>query len=159
VYAIYDGVLMDTGTVDCINARLSTSKSLSSYYGADDAIRARLTQTSISGVVVKFYLGDAKNLTTFFSEADIFDALFLGREPTYHTNSLAQFLIHFLAFTLSQFRGSLVVVNCLVLVNLVATNLIWGDATAIASPLTLDYLGGCHPPASTSTTPLTSIIY
>jgi hypothetical protein len=98
-----------------------------------------------SGVVVKFYLGDAKNLTTFFSEADIFDDPFLGREPTYHTNSLAQFLIHFFTFTLSQVRGSLVFVNCLVLVNLVATNLIWGDATAIASPLTPDYLGGCHP--------------
>jgi hypothetical protein len=88
---------------------------------------------------------------TFFSEADIFDAPFLGREPTYRTNSLAQFLIHFLAFTPSQVQGSLVVVNCLVLVNLLATNLIWGDATAIASPLTPDYLGGCHPP---STTPL-----
>jgi hypothetical protein len=87
-------------------------------------------------------------LTTFFSEADIFDDPFLGREPTYHTNSLAQFLIHFLAFTPSQVRGSLVVVNCLVVVNLVATNLIWGDATAITSPLTPDYLGGCHPPAS-----------
>jgi hypothetical protein len=106
--------------------------------------------------VVKFYLGDAKNLTTFFSEADIFDDPFLGREPTYHTNSLAQFLIHFLAFTPSQVRGSHVFVNCLVLVNLIATSLIWGDATAIASPLTPDYLrdaiplpkylGGCHPP-------------
>jgi hypothetical protein len=37
--------------------------------------------------------------------------------------------------------ADLVVVNCLVVVNLVATNLIWGDATAIASPLTPDYLG------------------
>jgi hypothetical protein len=91
----------------------------------------------------------------------MFDDPFLGRELTYHTHSLAQFFIHFLAFTPSQVRGSLVVVNCLVLVNLVATNLIWGDATAIASPLIPDYLGGCHPPSkifggmpSPSTTPL-----
>jgi hypothetical protein len=79
-----------------------------------------------SGVVVKFYSADAKNLVTIFSEADIFDDPFLGREPTYHTNSLAQFFIPFVTFTLSQVRGSLVVVNCLVLVNLVAINLIWG---------------------------------
>jgi hypothetical protein len=82
---------------------------------SESGVDAAGTSTTDSAVVVKLYMGYANNFTTFFSEADIFDDPFLGREPTYHTNSLAQILIHFLAFTLSQVRGSLVVLIALYL--------------------------------------------
>jgi hypothetical protein len=73
--------------------RHSTSKSVTTILICNSSgsyVYHMPLRSIFSAVVVKFYLGDAKNLTTFFSEAGIFDDPFLGREPTYHTNSLAE---------------------------------------------------------------------
>jgi hypothetical protein len=111
--------------------------------------------------MVKNLAVSCRVVRVIYGKLRFFDDQFNNGNPHLFTKI---FSIHFLAFTPSQVRGGLVVVNCLVVVNLIATNFIWGDATAIASPLTLDYLGdaiplpnylgGCHPPHPPSTTPL-----
>jgi hypothetical protein len=91
-----------------------------------------------SDVVVKFYLGDAKNLTTFFWQAEILTTFFRTGTHISHKFPSSNLFDSLSRIYTESSPGGLVVVNCLnclVVVNLVATNLIWGDATAIASPL------------------------
>jgi hypothetical protein len=81
---------------------------------------------AVSAVVVKFYLGDAKNLTTFFWQAEIFDDLFRTGTHISHKFPSSNFFDSLSRIYTESSPGGLVVVNCLVVVNLVATNLIWG---------------------------------